>query len=891
MSIYNLDHLFNPRTIGLLGRYDCRSCQEQVVYQNLRASRGKQVLMINLDGCSGENCWFKNHGPCYASLDAIPEEIDLLIVSLPLAEIPAILAAGGKLRVKNMIITQGGRAFESESHEQEIVAAARKNNVRLLGFKSFGLIVPGHQFNTSFFETVPVDGQIALISQSGAIISSILDLAAEKGVGFSHVVSLGSLVDVDFGDVIDYLGWEYNVRCILLYIENLHDVKKFLSACRSVSMIKPIVAIKGGKSDLAREVIKKHTSHFAGDDHVYDTALRRAGVIRVETIAELLAAGVSLFPQNPTAGENLGIITNSGGLGVLAVDSLNDKRLSLSMLSEKLKNSLQKHLQPYSAGLNPICISSEADSRRFIEVIKLSLLDGDFDTLMVVMVLSGWLDPGQIINEVRATAAEQRVKMTYIWLGNRGDHAARAAELQDEANSIFFSVEEAVNAYYYGMRYYAKLKKVVIVPPRFNRVLEYDFRRAGELIDSWCGKEAQLLSESASKEILETYCLPVNETFVVYNLEQGRKKADSLGYPVVLKNNDPAHYYKSDSHGVHLALHNQGALEQAWAELEAVAGLPGTHGFTVQRMIEPGTFELHLGARTDLEFGPYIFLGMSGLLARKRVEEAVILPPLNRLLAGKLIEKSWLESCRQWLPFELEKLEEILVRISQLAIDFSQIQEIDINPLMISDNNFYIVDAKIVLKDRGLKSPDHLAITPYPNQYESHAVLRDGTKVLIRPIKPEDAEAHYAFISSFSRETSYYRFFSYGKDLADDQMTRFTQIDYDREMAIIAVVERDGRELTIGVNRLVYYAHSDEYEFAIVVADEWQQSGVGAILMEKLIDIAKDRKLKSIYGLVLSDNHKMLNFVKKFGFLVAGNEDEMVRIELDLEKPADGIER
>jgi len=418
VSIYNLDHLFNPRTIGLLGRYDCRSCQEQVVYKNLRASRGKQVLMINLDGCSAENCWFKNYGPCYSSMDVIPEEIDLLIVSLSLAEIPDILVAVGKSRVKNMIITRGGRAFETENYEQKIIAAARKNNVRLVGFKSFGLIVPGQQYNTSFFGTAPADGKIALISQSGAIISSILDLAAEKGVGFSHVVSLGSLVDVDFGDVIDYLGWEYNVRCILLYIENLHDVKKFLSACRSVSMVKPIVAIKGGKSGLARKVIKKHTSHFAGDDHVYDTALRRAGVIRVETIDELLAAGVSLSPQNLTAGESLGIITNSGGLGVLAVDSLNDQRLSLSTLSEKLKNSLQKHLQPYSAGLNPICISSEADSRRFIEVIKLSLLKGDFDTLMVVMVLSGWLDPGQIINEVRATAAEQRVKMTYIWLGN-----------------------------------------------------------------------------------------------------------------------------------------------------------------------------------------------------------------------------------------------------------------------------------------------------------------------------------------------------------------------------------------------------------------------------------------------------------------------------------------
>ncbi len=886
MSIYNLDHFFNPQTIGLLGRFDCRSCQEQVVYQNLRGSQGKQVLMINLDGCGGENCWFKKRGPCYDRLDSIPEEIDLLIVSLPLAEIPAILAAVGKSRVKNMIVTRGRGASDTENHEQEIIAVARKNNVRLLGFKSFGLIVPGHQFNTSFFETAPADGKIALISQSGSVISSILDLAAEKGVGFSHVVSLGSLVDVDFGDIIDYLGWEYNVRCILLYIENLHDVKKFLSACRSVSMVKPIVAIKGGKSDLAREVIKKHTSHFAGDDHVYDTALRRAGVIRVDTIAELLAAGVSLSPQKLTAGENLGIITNSGGLGVLVVDSLANHGLSITRMPEKLENSLQKHLQPYSAGLNPVCISSEADSRRFIDVIKLLLLEGDFDTLMVVMVLSGWLDPKQIINEVRATAAEQRVKMIYIWLGNRGDYAARAAGLEDAENSIFFSVEEAVNAYYYGMRYYAKLKKVVIVPPRFNRVLEYDFRRAGELIALQCGKEAKLLSESASKEILETYCLPINETFVVYNFEQGRKKADSLGYPVVLKNNDPVHYYKSDSHGVHLALHSQGALEQAWVELEVVFGSPGTHGFTVQRMIEPATFELHLGARTDLEFGPYIFLGMGGLLARKRIEEVVILPPLNRLLAGKLIKKSWLESCRQWLPFELEKLEEILVRISQLVIDFSQIQEIDINPLMISDNNFYIVDAKIVLQERGLKSPDHLAITPYPNQYESHVVLRDGTKVLIRPIRPEDAEAHYTFVSSFSRETSYYRFFSYGKDLADDQMTRFTQIDYDREMAIIAVVEQGGQEVTIGVNRLVYYAHSDEYEFAIVVADEWQQSGVAAILMEKIIEIARDRRLKSIYGLVLSDNIRMLHFIKKFGFKIIGREDQMVRIELDLEQPA-----
>ncbi|RLB70532.1 MAG: hypothetical protein DRH04_03420 [Deltaproteobacteria bacterium] len=888
MSIYNLDHLFNPQTIGLLGRYDCHSCLEEVVYENLKSCQEKHVVMINLEGCQGRNCWFRNYGPCYGSLDEAPADIDLLIVSLPLTEIPAVLAAGGKCRVKNMIITRGREAAESDAHEQEIIAAARKNGIRLLGFKSFGLIVPGRRFNTSFFEAAPADGHMALISQSGAIISSILDLAAKKGVGFSHVVSLGSLADIDFGDIIDYLGWEYNVRGILLYIENLHDVKKFLSACRSVSMVKPIVAIKGGKSDLAREVVQKHTGYSAGDDHVYDTALRRAGVIRVQTIDELLAAGVSLSPQSLTAGENLGVITNSGGVGVLVVDSLLDRQLPLAVLPNNLQDRLQKDFQPYSGGLNPICISNAADSRRFIDVIELSLVEGNFDTMMVVMILSGWLDPTLIINEVRKTAAEQRVKMMYIWLGNRGDHAARAIELEDAGTSIFFSVEDAVNAYFYGMRYYAKLKKVVVVPPRFSRAIEYDYHQAEDLIASWSGKEPRRLSESAGKEILEAYRLPVNETRVVRSFAEAVEQAAAIGYPVVLKNNDPAHYYRSDFQGVRLGLSDRDALARAWMALEAANGLSGDHGFTVQKMIGPGAIDLHLGTRTDREFGPYIFLGMCGLSARMRANEAVILPPLNRLLAGKLIEKSWLHSCRQWLPFELEKLEEILVRLSQLVVDFPQLLEIDVDPLMFHDGRFQVVDVKVVLQDRGLVAPEHLATTPYPNQYEFHAVLRDGTKVLVRPIRPEDAEAHYAFVSSLSRQTSYYRFFSYEKELDDQQMSRFTQIDYDREIAIIAVVEQDGREVTIGVNRLVYYAHSNEHEFAIVVADEWQQSGVAAILMEKLIEIARDRRLKSIYGLVLSDNIKMLRFSKKFGFRITGREDDMVRIELDLTQPAAG---
>ncbi|MBW1645955.1 MAG: bifunctional acetate--CoA ligase family protein/GNAT family N-acetyltransferase [Deltaproteobacteria bacterium] len=890
MGIYNLETLFDPRTIGLVGRFDCHSCQDRAIYRNLLASAGRRVVMINLAGCRSDgDCPFRERGPCVTSLAEVEGRVDLLVVTLPLAEIPALLAACPALGVKNMIVTRGGVAADGKADERLVLAAARENGVRLLGCNSFGLVVPGRRLNVSFFEPTPAPGKIALISQSGAIISSILDLGRRQGIGFSHVVSLGSLLDVDFGDAIDYLGWEYNVRCILLYIENLKDVKKFLSACRSVARIKPIVAIKSGKGELARQVISKHTGHFAGDDRVYDTALRRAGVIRVETITDLLTAGSSLTSREMPAGERLGVVTNSGGVGVLLVDNLASLGLAAAPLPPALKEALLADIKPYSGALNPVCISSEADNDRFLATLRLCLERGGFATLMVAMVGNGRFDPAAVINGVRALAAERGVRMIYIWLGIGEEGAARAPALEDRHNMIFFSVEEAVRVYYYGMRYYEKVHKIVIVPPRFNRTLEFDRRRAAAALLPLAGSRPRLLSESAAREILAAYRLPVNPVQVVYDFAAAAEAAARLGYPVVLKDNDHRRYHRSDVHGVYLGLHDRRALRRAWDAL-AAAGGPGVHGFTIQRQLEPLQYELHLGVRTDREFGPYLYLGLGGPQARLRRDEAVILPPLNRLLAEKLIDKTRLEECRRFFPFDRERLAEILVRLSQLVVDFPQVYELSLDPLAVSNGRFAVLDAKLILWDRGRRSPEHLATTPYPNQYEFRERLRDGTEVLIRPIRPEDVESHYEFVASLSRQTTYNRFFSYEKELPVEQMARFTQIDYDREIAIVARVEEDGRERTIGVNRLVYYPHNDEYEFAIVVADDWQGSGIGGLLMEKLIAIARDRGIRRIYGLVLAENQKMLRFSRRFGFRVAEREEDALRIVLELDNDGKGGE-
>jgi len=720
------------------------------------------------------------------------------------------------------------------------------------------------------------------------VITSMLGMAREQDLGFSHVISLGALNDIDFGDMIDYLGWSTSVKCILLYIENIKNVKKFMGACRSVARIKPIVAVRVGKSGLGRQVIEKHTGRPAGEDRVYNTAFRRAGIIRVDTVEELLHAGDHLTKNRVPRGRRLGVITNSGGLGVLAVDGLAGYGIPVAPLSGKLARRLKKYIAPYSGTLDPICISGEADSARYLEVLGLCLDAGEFDLLIVITVINAWLDPVAVAEKIRSQAAAAGINLVHVWLGDRQHCETAANRLRDPRTTICYTVDEAVASCNYALRYHEKLTKLTVIPQRYSRQISYDqttLEKARGLISENLERKQLELLPSQALTLLSYYGIPVTP-FIRTTPDRVLEQATKLSGPLVMKIDEPGLAYKSDRSAVHLNLQGEKSLARARRQLLAKAAELGLErcDLLLSPMIEDIDYEVNLGSRWDIEFGPYIFLGSGGLLARMAADEEVILPPLDQTLARRLIERSRLGIGRRIRPFDEDRLAEILLRLSQMVVDLPALEEVIMHPLLISGENMTVVDARIRLNRRGIESPHHLATIPYPNQYEFRETLKDGTPVLIRPIRPEDAAAHYEMVAGFSSQTRYFRFFSYKDELTPEQMARFTQIDYDREIAIIAEIDHQGRKKSIGVNRLVYYPHNNEYEFAIVVADAWQGSGVGRLLMEKLIYIARDRKIPRIYGLVMRENTGMLKFIRTFGFKIESCEDDVFRIVLELDQ-------
>ncbi|MEA3332835.1 MAG: acetate--CoA ligase family protein, partial [Pseudomonadota bacterium] len=808
MGIYNLDKLFSTSPVAVVGPCSCsRQSKEWQLFSNLVEAGGRPVYMVSgEDGCS--SCCPIPTERHYRSLIDVPVSLGLVVTLEPLAEIPELVDICGRLGVAGLIITTGKRSLDDDLHEVEILRRAKQHQLRILGFNSMGVVVPKSRINVSLFDIPVTDGGLALLSQSGAIVTSILGTARERGIGFSHVISLGALSDIDFGDMIDFLGWSGRVSCILLYIENLKDVKKFMSACRSVARIKPIVAIKVGKSELGREVIKKHTGCPAGEDRVYDTAFRRAGIIRVDTVDELLVAGDHLVKSKIPAGRRLGIVTNSGGLGVLAVDGLAQKGIAVTALSSALGERVREYIAPYSGSLDPICIAADANHQRYLKVLDLSLEAAEFDTLIVIVVLSHWLDPIPLMTEIQEKAAAAGVNLVYVWLGDRSQYESEAARLSDQRTKVCFTVEDAVLSCHYGLRYYEKLSKLIVIPQRYSREIDYcqeSLKSAREQIHFYLDHQCMQLSSSQSKGFLRLYGLPVNLPFKVTSLKEVVTQGAAMDYPLVLKIDSDKLLHKSDYGAVLLNLRSNEALQKGVERLSLVAVEAGLENvsLTLENMIENADYEINLGSRRDVEFGPYIFLGSGGLQARVVSDEEVILPPLDRALARKLIDRTRLAECYNIRPFALGKLEEVLMRVAQMIVDLPEIETVSLHPLIIADDHFVVVDAKIILNNRGVVSPHHLSTIPYPNQYEFSETLRDGSPVLIRPIKPEDAAAHYEMVAGFSAQTRYFRFFSLREEVSPEQMVRFTQIDYDRDVAIIAEIERDGKKMSIGVNRLV----------------------------------------------------------------------------------------
>ena len=810
MSVSQLEKLFNPQVIAVAGITASKNdLKLKELLDNLQQTALPRTVYIV--GCknTGHHIDFKYRD----SLENITEEIDLLFLTCPLHKLPIYFKKSILEKTATIAINKNITSSCDRDVLEQIAASARKSNTRIIGVNSSGILRPPIRLNLSTHPQLPQTGKIAFFSQSGAVLGTILDLAQELDIGFSHIASIGSLLDIDFGDLIDFVGDDPEVDAIMIYLENIRNVKKFISACRSVSRIKPIIAIKSGRHPKIHEIMQRRVFSQIGAGPVYDSAFRRAGIISVDNLKEMLMAGRSLSRRNIPNGDRLGIITNSGGLAIFTVDHLLFNQVEPTPLSKDLTHKLRRIL-PKKLIQNPIDVGGTSDTETFSRAISTCLKAKEFDALIILAAAHQTLDPKLLIQQVQKHLEHHYCAVTYTWINAKPKDRRIASPLARQGVYVYFSVPAALNAYLYSRRYRHKLNQLTAVTPRFQREFSINHLNSREFLEPYLEKDIKKLPSKPSRQLLQAYGL---------NLET----------------------HSADS---------------------------------------PGGLSLIAGAATDIEFGPYLHLGMAGIAAEIQPEKSIMLPPLNPFLARVMISRSPAVRALAARSLELnEDLAIILLRLASIVTDCPEIINLELLLKETKAQRFNLDKATITIKKSELQAPRHLVIAPYPNEYEFHDQLRDGRKLLIRPIRPEDEKLHLELFHSLSRQTNYFRFFSFRRHLSHELAARFTQIDYDREMAIIALLEEDNRIRSIGVNRLSYQPRRDQHEFAIVIADAFQGLGVGAILMKRLIEIARDRKIKQIFGVVLAENMKMIDFCLAFGFVVDSQEGTTITFRLDLE--------
>lgn len=809
MSVSQLEKLFNPQVIAVAGITDENN---DIKFKELLDNLQQTALPRNIYIVGKEKGQLKNGFKYRDSLEMISEEIDLLYLICPLNDLPVYFTESILRKTAAIVINKSITASQDRVILEEISAAAIKYNTRIIGVNSSGILRPPIRLNLSTHPQLPKSGKIAFFSQSGAVLGTILDLARELDIGFSHIASIGSLLDIDFGDLIDFVGDDPEVDAIMIYLENIRNVKKFISACRSVSRIKPIIAIKSGRHPKIHDVIKRRVFSQIGAGPVYDSAFRRAGIISVDNLKEMLLAGRSLSRRNIPNGDRLGIITNSGGLAIFTVDHLLFNNIEPTPLSKNLVGKLRRIL-PQKLIQNPVDVGGTTNTETFSAAISACLEADEFDALIILAAAHQSLDPKLLIEQVQKYLKQRYCAVTYTWINAKPKDRRIAAPLARQDIYVYFSVPAALNAYLYSRRYRHKLNQLTAVTPRFQREFSINHLQSRKFLDPYLEKEVRILPPEATLQLLQTYGLTPE-----------------------------------------------------------YAGPPLEEGLS-----------LSAGAATDIEFGPYLFLGVAGIAAEINSEKSIMLPPLNPFLAKTMISRSpAAQALDKRSPQLNEDLAIILLRLASIVTDCPEIVNLELLLRESKGLRFSLDKITIEVKKSPIRAPRHLVIAPYPNEYEFHDQLRDGRKLLIRPIKPEDEELHHELFHSLSRQTNYFRFFSFRRHLSHELAARFTQIDYDREMAIIALLEENQRTRSIGVNRLTYQARREQHEFAIVVADEFHGSGVGAILMRRLIEIARDRRIKQIFGVVLGENIKMIDFCLRFGLVVDSQDSNSVTFRLDL---------
>jgi acetyltransferase len=890
MTTRNLDAVFAPRSVAVIGA------------SNRPLSVGATVMRNLLDGgFSGPILPVNPKYPAvagvltYPSVAALPLVPDLAVICTPAPTVPELIDQLGTRGTRGAIVLSAGlgaQGSDGDSLGHAMLHAARPHLLRILGPNCLGLIVPGQALNASFAPGRAQVGGIAFVSQSGALCTAVLDWAGARDIGFSRFVSLGDALDIDFGDVVDDLASDPKTKSILLYIESIRHARKFLSAARAAARNKPIVAIKSGRVAEAARAAYSHTGALAGADDVFEAAMDRAGVLRAYDFEELFSVVETLARAGSVHGDRLAIVTNGGGPGVMAVDALIGGAGRLAEISDETKQTLDNVLPATWSRANPIDIIGDAPPERYTAALEAVLKDPASDAILVLNAPTAMSDSVAAAKAVAEQLASSDKPVFTSWLGGHDAQHARTI-LSEHGLATYGTPEGAVRGFLHVTRHAALQQLLIETPPNIPEDFTPDVEAARAILRTVRADKRTLLSEPEAKDVLKAFAIPVVETRRAATPVECVEVADDIGYPVAVKILSPDITHKSDVGGVVLDLSGGYAVRGAAEEmLERVAAINPTakiDGFTVQLMARrPGGYQLIVGLGMDPIFGPFVLFGEGGRAVELIADKAVALPPLNMKLAAELVSGTRisrrLAGYRLTPAIDLDALCLTLIKVAQIAVDLPEVVELDINPLLADQNGVIALDARIVLAEDGVEN--HLAIRPYPRELEETVKIGSLGDVLLRPIRPEDEARHYAFLDQLTPEDVRFRFFGQIRQLPHSQMARLTQIDYDREMAFIAVGP-DGD--TLGVVRTMTDPDNHATEFAIVVRSNLKGQGLGGVLMTKMIDYCRARGTRLMEGQVLRENRRMRGFVASLGFEERDIDDEpeVVSVVLDLkERPA-----
>ncbi len=883
-----LEAIFAPRTVAVIGATEKQGSVGRAVLWNLISNPfGGTVYPINSNRPNVLGI------KAYKNINSAPDPIDLAVVVTPASSVPGVISECVDAGVTGAIVISAGfkeTGPEGAHLEQEVLKEARRGGMRIIGPNCVGVMRPYSGMNATFAAQIARPGSVGFISQSGALCTAILDWSFKAHVGFSAFVSVGSMLDVGWGDLIDYLGDDPYTKCIVIYMESIGDARSFMSASREVALAKPIIVIKAGRTEAAAKAAASHTGSLTGSDEVLDAAFRRVGVLRVDSISEVFDMADVLSKQPRPKGPRLAILTNAGGPGVLATDALIENQGELTPLSVSTMTALNAILPSAWSHSNPIDILGDADPKRYASSLEITAKDPNIDGLLAILTPQAMTDPTATAELLRQHAKISGKPVLASWMG--GEAVEAGQQILNQAGIPTYEYPDTA-AHVFTLMWQSSynLQGLYETPnlPIDSETATSARDRAESIIAAVRRQGRTVLTEFESKQLLAAYGIPTVKTMVASTVDAAVAAAEEFGYPIVLKLYSETITHKTDVGGVQLNLRDAEAVRAAYRAIQTSvaqrAGAEHFQGVTVQPMIKLDGYELIIGSSLDPQFGPVLLFGTGGQLVEVFKDRALGLPPLNTTLARRMMEQTKIYTALRGVrgrgSVDLAALEQLMVRFSHLVIEQKWIKEIDINPLLASPERLLALDARVIVHplDTRVSELPRPAIRPYPSQYISPWTDEDGTQVILRPIRPEDEPLLVKFHGTLSERSVSLRYFhamKFTARVAHERLTRICFIDYDREMALVADRKNPetGEHEIRGVGRLSKIRGTDDAEFALLVSDRYQGLGLGTELLSRLIQVGRDENINEIFGDILPENIEMQRICEKLGFIMTHNIKE-----------------